>query len=161
MAAPDSVQLRRNDFTGSGVQRSTTGTVQTTITRIDLPVEQMQISIERGTVANKRNDPDAKLYDPGLTQAVVTIVGTLVGYDTIDAPWLMDDLTYASTKWFKSHGGVIDLYWTQTKVLSGADWNSVDDGYLVWTGGFKSLTFSPKGGELNQIPYTLQFYIGD
>lgn len=141
------IELRRADYTGAGIYRTTTGTTRSSITGILLQIDSIQEAMNKElTATSVTANPEGQwVTDTGRGSDTFTLKGVITGNTTVPALYTYLDFRYAIFYWYTS--GVITLRWTDE--LSGVVMSYT--GYLkMGTGGFNA-------GSLNEYNITFQF----
>ena len=147
------VSIRRADYTGAGIYRTSESTNRTTLTGILLQVDGLQEAIDRKISVNPLPEvPDNPLLI-SLYQGTndFTLKGAITP-DTVNSVGGVHrylDLRYAVLNW--DADGLTSLVWTDE---ADATVTHTHDGYL------KTATFQYNAGELGIFPFTLQFARG-
>ena len=152
-----SIEIRRADYTGAGIYRTSTATTRSTITGIKLQVDSLQEAITKDVskLPTASDTADSTTYnwlmDLGLGSDTFTLKGVISKDNTnsVDAVYIKEDLRYAVRNWFIS--GNVTLVWADEA-------SSVSTSY---TGLPLTATFQYKAGELDLFPFTLQFIYGE
>ena len=154
------VEIRSPDYTGSGTARTTTSTTQSDITKIVLPVTQIQYTTNKTVdVAERMGNPDPHLQANGGGTKSVTLSGvfTTTTISGIDPAYLADDLRYAVDYWYDNSAGTLavsTLVWTEAKVVADTDKTFTLEGVL------QRCNFERVAGQDSAWNFSVVFLIG-
>jgi len=155
MVATTSIEIRRGDYIGAGIYRTSEGDIRSTLTGIKLQVDQIQVAINKeliqiSTIAG--NVTGQRLTDLGRCSESLTLKGTITKDTTnnVRAIHIAKDFEYAVLNWY-----------TQT-VIESLIWYDESDTSEAFTFSGYPLrgTFSYTAGELDSYPFTLQWVWG-
>ena len=99
-----SVEIRRGDYTGAGIYRTSEATSRSTLTGIKLQVDQIQVAINKEIVQISTitgNVSGQRLTDIGRCSESLTLKGTITKdiVNNVRAVYLAKDFEYACLNW--------------------------------------------------------------
>jgi hypothetical protein len=149
------IEIRRGDYTGGGIYRTSESTSMASLTGIKLQVDQIQVAINKeilqlSTIGG--NVGGQRLTDLGRCSESLTLKGTITKDNTnnVRAVHFAKDFEYACLNWH-TQTSIETLIWTDESDTSET---------FTFTGYPLRGTFSYTAGDLDIFPFTLQWVWG-
>ena len=148
------IEIRRNDYTGAGIYRTSESDVRSTLTGIKLQVDSLQEALNLEVLQIPTNisySLGQELSVPGMSSDTFTLKGTITKDKTNDVSGVYTalDLRYALLNWHTT--GLMTLVWT----------DEADSGVTMsYTGLMLRVSIAYNATNLDQFPFTLTFVWG-